>query len=82
MDLRQIYIANIVGGIVVTDLATGPIDTLDFDLRIKLSSMFFMYRLRMVFAYDFVVFDGTTHGIIGMPSVLARSKNDRVKRLQ
>lgn len=31
MDLRQIYVFDIIGGIVVLDLASSPVETFDFD---------------------------------------------------
>jgi hypothetical protein len=31
MDLREIDIAHVVGGIIVADLAAGPVDAFDFD---------------------------------------------------
>lgn len=74
MHFRQVDIANIVGGIVVADLATGPVYTFDFDLSRTLLKLCTLSSGDMyVLAYDFVVLDGAAYGIIGMPSVLDQS---------
>jgi hypothetical protein len=31
MDLRQVYVLDIVGRVIVSDLASGPIETFDLD---------------------------------------------------